>query len=135
MGMLRKNTAALLAAVALATGGAITTATPASAAQTCPADNLCLYSSTGFNDMKMRTVQTSVCFALSTFQLIGDRHIMSYDNNLSVKAVLWHTRSLDQSWISDGAISAGGFSSNTGGNFNDAVVVCTGGRSPYWPGI
>ncbi|MET9041633.1 proteinase inhibitor I36 SMPI [Streptomyces sp. NPDC004362] len=126
----RKSSAAMLASVALAAGGTIATASPASAAQTCPADNLCLYASTGFNNMGLRTVKTSECFQLAFYNLSGG--IWSYRNNLSVKAVLWHTSSVNQEWVADGTISSGGFSSNTSGNFNNAVLVCTGGRSPYW---
>ncbi|KUN81820.1 hypothetical protein AQJ64_21765 [Streptomyces griseoruber] len=122
----------MLASVALAAGGTVATATPASAAQACPADNLCLYASTGFNNMGLRTVKTSECFQLAFYNLIDGDGILSYRNNLSVKAVLWHTSNVNLEWVADGTISAGSFSSNTSGNFSDAVLVCTGGRSPYW---
>ncbi|MFJ6985083.1 MULTISPECIES: peptidase inhibitor family I36 protein [unclassified Streptomyces] len=135
MGFWRKSAAGLFASVVIAGGGVVVSAGPASAAQACPDGNLCLYASSGFTSMKMRTVQTHICFALSSFQLVGDNQIMSYRNNLPVKAALWHTSPVDREWQPDGTIAPGAFSSNTGGNFNRAVVVCTGGRSPYWPGI
>ncbi|MFE5143524.1 peptidase inhibitor family I36 protein [Streptomyces fagopyri] len=132
MGFWRKSSAAFLASVALATGGAVATAAPASAAQACPAGNVCLYASTGFNNMGLRTVKTNECFQLASYHLIDGDGIMSYRNNLSVKATLWHTSPRDLEWVPDGTINAGGFSSNTSGNFSEAVLVCTGSRSPYW---
>lgn len=132
MGFQRKSLAVFLASAALAVGGTMATAAPASAAQTCPAGNLCLYASTGFNNMGLRTVNTSECFQLAFYNLIDGDGILSYRNNLSVKAVLWHTTSVHQEWVADGTIGAGSFSSNTNGNLSHAVLVCTGGHSPYW---
>jgi len=131
MGFWRKASAVLLASTAWVGGSVVGTASPASAAQACPAGNLCLYASTGFNNMELRTVKTNECFQLAFYNLLDGDGIMSYDNNLAVKAVLWHTNAR-RDWVSDGAISPGGASSNTSGNFSDAVLVCTGGRAPYW---
>ncbi|MEV6852496.1 hypothetical protein [Streptomyces microflavus] len=131
MGFWRKASATLFASAALVAGSVVATASPASAAQPCPAGNLCLYASTGFNDMGLRTVKTNECFQLAFYNLLDGDRIMSYDNNLAVKAVLWHTNARKE-WVSDGAISPGGASSNTSGNFSDVVLVCTGGRAPYW---
>jgi hypothetical protein len=130
---LQKSSAVVLASVALAAGGAVSTASPASAAQVCPAGNLCLYAYTAFSNMQLRTVNTHECFQLALYDLIDGDGIMSYRNNLPVKAVLWHTSNVaPKPWVSDGTINSGSFSSNTSGNFSAAVLVCTGGRSPYW---
>ncbi|MEU0341277.1 hypothetical protein ABZ092_20595 [Streptomyces bobili] len=129
----QKSTAGMLLSVALAAGSAVATASPASAAQACPADNLCLYAYTAFGNMKLRTVKINECFQLALYDLIDGDGIMSYRNNLPVKAVLWHTTNVSpKPWEALGAIGAGRFSSNTGGNLSAAILVCTGGRSPYW---
>ncbi|MFH9858862.1 peptidase inhibitor [Streptomyces sp. NPDC017202] len=129
----QKGSAVMLTSMVMAAGGTVATASPASAAQACPADNLCLYAYTAFSNMKLRTVKTNECFQLALYDLIDGDGIMSYRNNLPVKAVLWHTTNVaPKPWEALGTIGAGSFSSNTSGNFSAAILVCTGGRSPYW---
>ncbi|WP_079081544.1 peptidase inhibitor family I36 protein [Streptomyces scabiei] len=135
----RKNSAALLASVALVAGGTVATAASASAsasaAQTCPANSLCLYSGTGFNPMRTRAWSTYICEGLHGYFHMFDREIMSYRNNLPVKATFWHTSNVTTEWVSDGTTGVGAFSRNTSNSLSGAILVCTGGRSPYWPGV
>ncbi|WP_159056357.1 proteinase inhibitor I36 SMPI [Streptomyces sp. DSM 15324] len=129
-----KRGAMVLASMALMAGGALATASPASAATGgCADGNLCLYAGTQFNVPRLTTGKTYECFQLYSYQLAGNPYyIYSYVNNSSVKATLWTSTGIPDKWRAVGTISPGSFSSNTQKNFNEAVLVCTGGRDPYW---
>ncbi|MCQ9178425.1 proteinase inhibitor I36 SMPI [Streptomyces sp. IBSBF 2953] len=123
----------VLASMALMAGGALATASPASAATGgCAEGNLCLYAGTQFNAPRLTTGKTRECFQLAFYQLVGNHHIYSYVNNSPVKADLWASTPRPDEWVNVGTIGSGKFSSNTQQNFNEAVLVCTGGRAPYW---
>ncbi|MFD7878568.1 proteinase inhibitor I36 SMPI [Streptomyces sp. NPDC059766] len=123
-----------LASTALMVGGALATASPASAATGgCADGNVCLYAGTQFNVPRLTTGKTSECFQLAFYQLVGNPYyIYSYVNNSSVKVDLWKSTPVPDEWSHVGTIGPGKFSSNTQKNFNEAILVCTGGRAPYW---
>ncbi|MET9520310.1 proteinase inhibitor I36 SMPI [Streptomyces sp. NPDC002994] len=129
-----KKGAMMLASMALMAGGALATATPALAATGgCANGNLCLYAGTQFNVPGLTTGKTYECFQLGFYRLAGNPYyIYSYVNNQPVKADLWSSTGVPDKWRYVGTIGPGKFSSNTLKNFNDANLVCTGGRAPYW---
>ncbi|MFE2943935.1 peptidase inhibitor family I36 protein [Streptomyces sp. NPDC059255] len=80
--MWRKAATAVAALVVTAAG--VVLAPTASAAEPCPAGNLCLYSSTDYISMKFKTARRGTCWDLAKYGL--DNKILSYDNNLAVWA-------------------------------------------------
>ncbi|MFG2577370.1 proteinase inhibitor I36 SMPI [Streptomyces sp. NPDC048481] len=129
-----KRGAMVLASMALMAGGALATASPASAATGgCADGNLCLYAGTQFNVPKLTTGKTYECFQLAHYRLDGNPYyIYSYVNNSPVKADLYSGTSTLDVFEYTGTIGSGKFSSNTQQNFNGADLICTGGRAPYW---
>jgi hypothetical protein len=78
---------AVAAAMTLATMGAVA-APQASAAEACRPNGLCLYYSTGFNDMRFVTERKGgYCWFLEDFGL--DYHVHSYRNNLPVTVEMY----------------------------------------------
>lgn len=87
---LRRKIAVTFSALAMTIGGGILTATPAAADEPCSSGKLCLYRSTLFRTMELSTGSVSHCYALDTYNLTDPwAGIMSYRNNLPVKATIW----------------------------------------------
>lgn len=133
----RRSAATAVASVALMTGGVVASASPASATDICPSGQLCLYRSTHFRTMEFQTGKTYECFQLARYGLADNPYqVWSYDNNLPVKAEFWRSNPVvgggRPDWLPVNSIAAGSSSTNTGGALDRAVLVCTGGRSPYW---
>lgn len=137
---IRAKVTSLLSVAGLVFAGLVGAASPAAAAEECPANKLCLYSSTELRGLKFTAASTSACFWLGRYGLgEGTNGINSYVNNLPVTAQVYQydtgpgTSSADHTLR--GSIRAGGASSDT-----DAVnpaspwhaldKVCTGGADP-----
>ncbi|MBK3623432.1 peptidase inhibitor family I36 protein [Streptomyces sp. MBT49] len=137
---IRAKVSSLLAVAGLLFAGLVGSASPAAAAEECPADRLCLYSSTQLRGLKFSAASTNTCFWLGRYGLgEGTNGINSYVNNLPVTAQVYQfdtgagTSSADRTLR--GSVRAGGASSDT-----DAVnpaspwhtldKVCTGGADP-----
>lgn len=127
----------VLSSLAIVMGGAVVTAGPANAVGGCSANSLCLYAGTSFTDKRFTTSTVSRCWALYDYGLTNGNppaqsQILSWASTLPVEADLYmDDGGLD--WRYVGNILPGHFSSNTGGQFASAVVICTGGHAPYWP--
>ncbi|MFF1275704.1 peptidase inhibitor family I36 protein [Streptomyces marokkonensis] len=131
---------AVLFAVGLLALGLGKTAPPAAAAEECPAERLCLYSSTELRGLKFAAASTKACFWLGRYGLgEGTNGVNSYVNNLPVTAQVYQfdtgpgTSSAD--YTLRGSIRAGGASSNTGAvdpgsPWHQLDKVCTGGADP-----
>ncbi|MCM2388555.1 peptidase inhibitor [Streptomyces albipurpureus] len=134
---LRRKTAVTISALAMTIGGGVLAAPPAAADEPCASDKLCLYRSTLYRTMEFSTGSVSNCWWLWQYNLSGPpwSGIVSYRNNLSVKATLWDYNG-DADWPAapQATINSGGNSSNTsGGNpaFADSAAVCTGNAKPW----
>ncbi|MET9952478.1 peptidase inhibitor family I36 protein [Streptomyces sp. NPDC006339] len=131
--------ATLLSAVGLLVSGLTATASPAAAAEPCPAERLCLYSGTGLEGLQFVAGSTQTCFWLGRYGLgEGSAGINSYVNNLPVTAQVYQfdTTGLSSAdHILRGSIRSGGASSNTGASdptspWHRLDKVCTGGADP-----
>ncbi|WP_079079001.1 peptidase inhibitor [Streptomyces sp. DSM 15324] len=125
--------APVVTTIAMTAGTWVATAAPAEAVGGCPSEKLCLYRSTEYRTLSFTAASTGACFWLSDYGLTEPGNgIMSYVNNLSVKATLWSSQDLVH-WYADGTIRSGGFSSDTGGSFpfNSSDKICTGSALPY----
>lgn len=118
--------AGLVAAGALvpsvAAQAAPTQTTLTTAAQPCPADNLCLYGSTGFNNMKFRTARHGYCWWLGNYGL--QNAVLSYDNNLGAEVYFTNGSSASPTGQVVWSSRVGGSSSNSGA-FSGENWVCT----------
>ncbi|MFC1420546.1 peptidase inhibitor family I36 protein [Streptacidiphilus cavernicola] len=131
---------AALSTVALAAGGALAVAGPASAAAgtgNCGAAHLCVYNSTNFLGEKITASSTNSCFR--TYTVVGhDFLTMSYVNNLSVDAYIY-TDLPGGGFEKARTLVSGGFSSDinaTGGGYYLNVVICEGSANPAnYPGL
>ena len=131
---------AVLFAVGLFAAGLAKIAPPAAAAEECPADRLCLYSSTELRGLKFAAASTKACFWLARYGLgEGTNGVNSYVNNLAVTAQVYQfdtgpgTSSAD--YTLRGSIRAAGASSDTGAvdptsPWHRLDKVCTGGADP-----
>jgi len=111
----RTMRAGLAAVMALAATMAV--GPQATAAEPCRANGLCLYYSTGFNDMRFVTERTGRCSELVRFGLVN--HVFSYRNNLPVTVQF-----LDGDNRPIWSIRPGGSSSDSR-SFGGEVLVCT----------
>ncbi|WP_331726466.1 peptidase inhibitor [Streptomyces uncialis] len=136
---LRRKIAVTFSALAMTIGGGILTATPAAADEPCSSGKLCLYRSTLFRTMELSTGSVSHCYALDTYNLTDPwAGIMSYRNNLPVKATIWWFHGNNYfypgNWSAYATIAPGGSSSDTTAGhwvFNDGDLVCTGDDKPW----
>ncbi|MFJ4767612.1 peptidase inhibitor family I36 protein [Streptomyces uncialis] len=113
--MWRRAATAAATLALLATG--VTLSPVASAAEACPARQLCLYSSTGFRSMKFQTAKKNTCWSLARYGLVNK--VYSYRNNLSVYA-----RFYDKNGRNVWNIRNGG-SSGDSSSFSGEAEVCT----------
>ncbi|MDX3521283.1 peptidase inhibitor [Streptomyces scabiei] len=123
----------MASAVALSIGGVAVTASSAEAVGGCPSAKLCLYRSTEYRTLSFAAASTGACFTLSDYGLSAPGNgIMSYVNNLPVKATIWNSQNLHD-WYADATIRPGGYSSDTGSNFpfHESYKICTGNALPY----
>ncbi|MFJ4770614.1 peptidase inhibitor [Streptomyces uncialis] len=137
---LRRKIAVTVSALAMTVGGGILTAPPAAADEPCGSNKLCLYRSTLYRTMEFSTGSVNDCWMSSAYNLTDPyAGIMSYRNNLGVKATLWYYGSgaehAPSSWIGPVvSIAPGGASSNTTGGdavFNFSTKICTGSQKPW----
>ncbi|WP_455354658.1 peptidase inhibitor family I36 protein [Streptomyces sp. SYSU K217416] len=130
----------ILSVAGLVFAGLVGATPPAAAAEECPANTLCLYSSTDLRGLKLTAASTNYCFWLGRYGLgEGTNGINSYVNNLPVTAQVYQfdtgpgTSSAD--YTLRGSIRAGGASSNTNAvdpasPWHQLDKVCTGGADP-----
>jgi hypothetical protein len=126
-------TATAASALLFAAGGMLATASPAAADGPCPANRLCIYDAPDFGGDRIASGSTNACFALRSFEFrFGS--IVSYDNNLSVDAVVWRYAGFGtpQPYEAVRTLVADKFSSNIGvpGLGGDADKVCMGNARP-----
>ncbi|WP_405648038.1 peptidase inhibitor family I36 protein [Streptomyces uncialis] len=114
--MWRRTATAIATMVLTATGIAVAPA--ASAAEACPAGKLCLYSSTGFVNMKFQTGSVNTCWELAFFGLDSVR---SYVNNMNGYA-RFYSQLIPPKKVWE--IRDGGSSSNST-TFTGELYVCT----------
>ncbi|WP_329084987.1 peptidase inhibitor family I36 protein [Streptosporangium sp. NBC_01469] len=126
-----KKAATAASALLFAAGGMLVTASPAAADGPCPANRLCIWDQPGFGGDRIISGSTNACFTLrfhGPFDVI-----QSYDNNLSVNAIVWHTGAATGNWYEARTLVKGGFSSNIGVSGLGAGYsskLCMGNASP-----
>lgn len=128
----KRGAVSSLAVLSLATGVMAATVSSASAAATvggCPSGKLCLYEGTQYDFLSVTSTSTQACIYLSNYGTRFHDGIGSYVNNLPVNAVVYHRSG--SSFVLDGAIRPGGFSSNSYNLvFGEEGAVCMGGVRP-----
>ncbi|MEE1809072.1 peptidase inhibitor family I36 protein [Streptomyces sp. BE133] len=107
----KNRTATAASALLLAAGGMLASASPAAADGPCPANRLCVYDQSSFAGNRIASASTNSCFFPQDFTFGS---IVSYDNNLSVDAKVWHYYANTNSYSVARTLVAGGFSSNIG---------------------
>lgn len=112
-----RGATAMIAAVTL-TATCVVAAPQASAGVECRPAGVCLYYSTGFNDMKFVTQRVGGCYWLGDYGL--SNHVWSYDNNLAVTVYL-----LGEDGKTSWRIRPGG-SSQDSRPFGPELAVCVG---------
>ncbi|WP_329084933.1 MULTISPECIES: peptidase inhibitor family I36 protein [unclassified Streptosporangium] len=126
-----KKTAAAASALLVAVGGMLVTASPAAAALSCPVNRLCIYDRASFGGERIASASTNACFTMEEFKTF--EHIVSYRNNLSVNAIVWHVDFNSWGYVKARTLVAGGFSSDIGDDGLGAMSmdkVCMGNASP-----
>ncbi|MFI8200913.1 peptidase inhibitor family I36 protein [Streptomyces sp. NPDC085942] len=106
-------------------GGAITTASPASAVGNCPYGRVCVYTHEQFGGQRIISGSLNNCFHLFEFDFDG--YVNSYVNYLSVDAHLW-SFDTGTGWHKARTFVSGKFSSSIPHNYGQAV--CTGNARP-----
>lgn len=134
---LKSRVATAISAAAIALSGVGAAAPSASAAESCPSGQLCLYRVSNFIDMRFQTGTVKGCWNLHFYYLTTTSgQIASYRNNLPVSAKLWEKGVY---WKETATIRSGGSSSDSASNplFRTADFVCTGGALPpaNWPNL
>ncbi|MEV5689456.1 peptidase inhibitor family I36 protein [Streptomyces sp. NPDC052164] len=128
----KSRAASGMAVFALMTGAMGATASSASAAATvggCPSGKLCLYEGINYDFLSVTSTSTQVCIYLSDYGTRFHDGIGSYVNNLPVNAAVYHRSG--SSFVLDGTIRPGGFSSNSYNLvFGEEGAVCMGGVRP-----
>ncbi|MER6235930.1 peptidase inhibitor family I36 protein [Streptomyces clavifer] len=119
--MVRATTVA--AALTLATGSALTGATPAAAVGGCASGYLCVYDANNFEGDKIVSSSTNSCFNPHLVKPTWWR-TMSYVNNNSVDAVLWAVTTPGGLLHAVRTLPRGGFSSAIPPH--DESLICLG---------
>ncbi|MFI5754350.1 peptidase inhibitor family I36 protein [Streptomyces sp. NPDC051569] len=126
----KKRIASTASVMLLAAGGMMATASPAAADGPCPASRICVYDKDGFTGNRIASASTNSCFFPQDFTF---GTIVSYDNNLSVDAKVWHYYANIGAYQLARTLVAGGFSSNIGVPDLGAAygdLVCMGNARP-----
>ncbi|MFC7585742.1 peptidase inhibitor family I36 protein [Nonomuraea antimicrobica] len=129
----KRKTATAASALLFAAGGMLVTAPPSAAALSCPVNRLCIYDKPNFGGNRIASGSTNACFSLRDFEFTFGT-IVSYDNNLSVDAIVWRYMGFGtpKPYQAARTLVAGKFSSNIGvpGLGGDADKVCMGSARP-----
>ncbi|GAA3668207.1 hypothetical protein GCM10022224_035540 [Nonomuraea antimicrobica] len=105
----KRKAAAAASALLFAAGGMLVTASPAVADGPCPANRICIWDQPNFKGNRVLSGSTNSCFRSHSFPFSS---IVSYDNNLSVDAIVWHYNGVE--YKAARTLVAGKFSSNIG---------------------
>ncbi|MGW2512095.1 peptidase inhibitor family I36 protein [Streptomyces scopuliridis] len=127
-----KRSATVASALLLVAGGMLATASPAAADGPCPANRICVYDEPGFGGNRIASGSTNACFYPQDFAFTF-ASIVSYDNNLSVDAQVWHYYANDGGYLPARTLVAKKFSSNIGVANLGAYpgdMVCMGNARP-----
>ncbi|MFJ9622037.1 peptidase inhibitor family I36 protein [Streptomyces sp. NPDC101181] len=125
----KRKSAAALSVLALAGSGIAMSATPASAADDCPAARLCIYDGTDFTGDRITSASTNACF--TPWNTVAFGSIRSYVSNSSVTAKVWKKNS-GSGYTAVRTLPAGGFSSDIGTPVGGGQYdkVCLGSATP-----